>query len=148
VTALLLPAALAIIGAVYALAARQLMRGVLGLALFFIGIAGLFAHLGAWYLAIGQLILFLGGVVTLFVLAFNFTKTPEQERHMLSGSFIFVAFLTVLVVGLPLKNFYSSSDFTYFSQQLFLQHGWVLNIGLLLLFSAIIGAQYLMEEAA
>ena len=141
-------AAIAALGALYAINAQQLMRGVLGLAVFFIALAGMLAQLGAWYLAVGQLFLFVGGVVTLFVLAFNFVRTPAQHRGRfwpwmvsmlaLASLSLFLPFSFAAPQGIPLP---------VFAAELFLQYGWVLNLALLLLFSAIITSQYLLEDA-
>jgi len=139
-----------IIGALYALSARQLMRGVLGLALFFTGLALLFAQFGAYYLAVGQLFLFVGGVVTLFVLAFNATRTPVQHSTSLIGVGAALAVLAVLGLFLPEFNERTIPvlGIQEFGMIFFTQYGWILNITLLLLLSAIIGAQYIMEEQA
>jgi NADH:ubiquinone oxidoreductase subunit 6 (subunit J) len=144
---LLVTSSIAALGALYAINARQLMRGVLGLAVFFIALAMLFAQLGAWYLAVGQLFLFVGGVVTLFVLAFNFVRTPIQH----SGSFWpwMVSMLALLSLALFLPFSFATPQgisLTTFAAEMFLQYGWILNLALLLLFSAIITSQYLLED--
>jgi NADH:ubiquinone oxidoreductase subunit 6 (subunit J) len=143
----ILYSALAIAGALYSINARQLMRGVLGLALFFIGIAALFASMGAWFLAAGQLILFVGGVVTLFVLAFNFTRVPLLQSR---GVVALVLALVAVLVGLSFLPAVELHGAQPTLQELalvfFTRYGWVLNIALLLLLSALMAAQYLMEE--
>jgi len=133
-------------GAIWALRAKHLMRGVMGLTAFFIGLATLFGTLGAWYLAIGQLFLFVGGVVTLFVLAFNFAHTPLQNPGKMAG--LVVTLLLLGALGLiipPVLASGETSTLAEFASVFFSQYGWVLNAALLLLFSALIGAQYLLE---
>ena len=132
-------------GAIWALRAEHLMRGVIGLTLFFLGLAVFFGRLGAWYLAVGQLFLFVGGVVTLFVLAFNFSKTPVQPKGKITGMLVTVILLGTLGLLVPsitaLGTVVSVSEF---ASVFFGQYGIVLNAALLLLFSALIGAQYLL----
>ncbi|MDD9953345.1 MAG: NADH-quinone oxidoreductase subunit J [Candidatus Woesearchaeota archaeon] len=138
---------LCIVGALTSISAKEIMRGMLGLTVFFIGIAGFFGKLGAWYLAAGQLFLFVGGVVTLLVLAFSFTKTPASiiERF---GSFAIAGIVTVaLLFVLPLASVvYQPLELTDFAPFFFAQYGWVVNMALFLLLSAVIGAQYLLED--
>ena len=137
---------LTVCGALYALSARHLMRGVLGLSLFFLGIAGFFGELNAWYLAAGQLFLFLGGVVTLFVLAFNFEKTPEQTGAKVKGLFFAAAVGIVLSLFFPVLQkvglHISAAELGRF---FFTTYGIVFNIGILVLFSAFIGTRYFLE---
>jgi NADH:ubiquinone oxidoreductase subunit 6 (subunit J) len=139
---------LAAAGALYAISARQLMRGILGLALFFISIAGLFAGMGAWYLAAGQLFLFVGGVVTLFVLAFNFTKTPLYAGKSITAAFVCMIVLAIASTFLSAIAPVDVPSIVGFGTVFFTQYGWVLNAALLLLFAALIGAQYLLEDAS
>jgi len=143
-------AALAIGGALYAISAKRLMRGVLGLALFFVGIATFFADLGAWYLAAGQLFLFVGGVVTLFVLAFNAARTPILKAGI--GGIIFAALVAVVLamslsaLTAPVALSAAPPSLAEFGYAFFTGYGWVINIALLLLFSALLSAQYLLED--
>jgi NADH:ubiquinone oxidoreductase subunit 6 (subunit J) len=137
---------LAIIGALYALFAKHLMRGVLGLAVFFAALAGLFAQMGAWYVAVGQLFLFVGGVVTLFVLAFNFTKTPLQSEGGMLGVALMLVMLAAFGLFLPEIGPAQSVPFGEFALVFFTQYGWIVNIALLLAFASLLGAQYLMED--
>jgi NADH:ubiquinone oxidoreductase subunit 6 (subunit J) len=144
--ALLITSVIAISGALYALFAKHLMRGVLGLAVFFAALAGLFAQMGAWYVAVGQLFLFVGGVITLFVLAFNFTKTPLQVEKGILGIVLMLAVLMMLSLFLPESAEPGSVAFNEFGLAFFTHYGWIVNVVLLLAFSALLGAQYLMEE--
>lgn len=133
--------------ALYAISAQQLMRGVLGLAIFFLALAGIFGILGAWYLAVGQLFLFVGGVVTLFVLAFNFTRTPLSNGKGVVAAFICMVALAALTLYLPPSwSPATAPTLEQFGTMFFTQYGWVLNIALLLLFAAVMGAQYFMED--
>jgi NADH:ubiquinone oxidoreductase subunit 6 (subunit J) len=139
----------AVLAAAYALGAKHLMRGVLGLAMFFIAVAAMFASMGAWYLAVGQLILFVGGVVTLFVLAFNAAKTPLATSGSIMAAVIAFAAAATIAMFLPSTYKYAGTvSLHVLAIELFTKYGWVLNVGLLLLFSAMITMQYLLEDAS
>jgi NADH-quinone oxidoreductase subunit J len=140
-------AAMCIGGALYAINAKQLMRGVLGLAVFFIGVAAFFGDMGAWYLAAGQLLLFVGGVVTLFVLAFNFTKPPTLANKRIGGIVVALAAAATMALFIPDVQPGASPSFGVFATQFFVQYGLIINVVLLMLLGAIMGAQYLLEDA-
>lgn len=61
--------ALCLVGAVTVVLAREVMRLVLGLGGFLLGVAGLFAWLGFGFLALAQLFLYVGGVLVLVLFA-------------------------------------------------------------------------------
>jgi NADH:ubiquinone oxidoreductase subunit 6 (subunit J) len=133
-------------GALYAIGARHLMRGVLGLAVFFLSLTALFALLGAWYLAIGQLFLFVGGVVTMFVLAFNTAKTDIHPGKGVGATLMALAVLGTMTLFLP-GNVASvkAQTVTGFAAAFF-GYGWIINIAFLLLLAAVIGAQHFLED--
>lgn len=143
-----LSAAIALGGAVYAVGARHLMRGVLGLAIAFVGVAGLFGAMGAWYLAAGQVFLFVGGVVTLFVLAFSTVPLPIQKSEALGAAAVAVAALVTLAAMLPRPQAGEAPQLAALAADLFLRYGLVVNAALLLLLAALLGAHYLMEDEA
>lgn len=134
-----------LLGAVVALSARQLMRGILGLAVSFIGLAGLFWHLGAYYLAVGQIFLFVGGVVTLFVLAFNFCEPPLQPRAGWPGLLLALLVLASLGAFVPAWTGFPPAVELAELAQMFFGYGWALLAAFLLLFAGVIAAQYLLE---
>ncbi len=137
---------LIVLGAIAALEARELMRAVLGLAVFFLGVSVLFGLLGAWFFAVGQIFLFVGGVVTLFVLAFSSTDAARQSSLSLSP---LLASLAVGGLLLWLSSGLGSAPpipLQVFSTVFFTKYGLALNTALLLLFSAVMTAQYVMSE--
>lgn len=142
---LVLGALAGIVGALAALHARELMRGILMLAVFFLGLAVLFARIGAPMLAAGQLFLFVGGVVTLFVLAFNTERNPRQSRGTAMGVAGFILVAGVLAYLLPLQAAGAQVSLDDLAAIFFQQYGWVLNVMLLVLLSAVVGAQYVLE---
>ena len=141
-------AALCVLGGIVALEAKQLMRGVLGLATFFLGIAILFGLQGAWFLAIGQLFLFVGGVVTLLALAFNAVPPPSVPPPMRGGWLLALAVGVLLAYAFRGVGAAPGLPTDELARGFFTTYGWALHAGLLLLFSAVIGAQYLLEDDA
>jgi len=73
-------AALTVIGAVAVIAAREMMRMLLGLGVFLLGIAGLYAYLGLDLLAVAELFIYVGGVLVLFLFAITSIGRDAEGR--------------------------------------------------------------------
>jgi NADH-quinone oxidoreductase subunit J len=70
--------ALTVIGALSVILAREMMRMVLGLGAFLLGIAGLYAWYGFELLAVAELFVYVGGVLVLFLFAItSMGRDPE-----------------------------------------------------------------------
>ena len=137
---------LALGGGAYALAARHLMRGVLGLTAVFLGVAVLFYGLGATYLAAGQLLLYVGGVVTLFVLAFNAARTPLQRARSVWGSLLALLAAATLALVLPTTASPAAVPLRDLASTFFAGYGWALVVAIALLCASVIVAQYALED--
>lgn len=145
----ILSAAVALLGGIGAVSARQLMRAVASLALLFIGLAGLFGLLGAPYLAAAQLFLFVGGVVTLLALAFGSVHTPITRGTVWIAAAI--ALLGILVGSAVLPTFTDMGAEVTPAQaaaMLFSSYGPLLAIALLVILSGVIGIGYVLAERA
>jgi len=71
-------AALALIGALAVVIARDVMRMALGLGAFFLGVAGFFAYYGFGFLALAELFVYVGGVLVLVLFAIMLVhRSPE-----------------------------------------------------------------------
>jgi NADH-quinone oxidoreductase subunit J len=71
-------AALTVTGAVVVIASREMMRLLLGLGAFLLGIAGLYAWYGFELLAVAELFVYVGGVLVLFLFAItSMGRDPE-----------------------------------------------------------------------
>lgn len=75
-------AALVLAGALSVLLAREMMRLILGLGLFLVGVAGLYAQLGFGLLAVGQLFVYIGGVLVLFLFAIMSMGRDDESRRL------------------------------------------------------------------
>ena len=65
-------------GGLIAIRSHQLMNAVLGLALSLLGVAGLFYHLGSQFLALMEILLYVGAVC--IIIAFGIMVGPKQKR--------------------------------------------------------------------
>lgn len=75
-------AGLTIAGAVSVLASREIMRMMLGLGAFLLGVAGLYALSGFGLLAVAQVFVYVGGVLVLFLFAIMAIGRDEESRRM------------------------------------------------------------------
>jgi NADH:ubiquinone oxidoreductase subunit 6 (subunit J) len=94
-----------IASAIFALEARELIYGAVGLAFSLIGVAGLFILLGAEYLAMFQVSVYVGAVVVLILFTIMLVRresgriVEEEEPGRLGRAGIFVAGLVALAVA-------------------------------------------------
>jgi len=103
--AFLVLSSLVIVSAIFALEARELIYGAVGLAFSLIGVAGLFILLGAEYLAMFQVSVYVGAVVVLILFTVMLVrresgKILEQEEPGRLGRLgVVVAGLVALAVA-------------------------------------------------
>jgi NADH-quinone oxidoreductase subunit J len=96
---------LVILSAIFALEARELIYGAVGLAFSLIGVAGLFILLGAEYLAMFQVSVYVGAVVVLILFTIMLVRREsgrileEEEPGRLGRAGILVAGLVALAVA-------------------------------------------------
>ena len=96
---------LVIVSAIFALEARELIYGAVGLAFSLIGVAGLFILLGAEYLAMFQVSVYVGAVVVLILFTIMLVRresgriVEEEEPGRLGRAGILVAGLVALAVA-------------------------------------------------
>ena len=90
-----------LLGAIMAVAARQLIRNVGGLALCFLGLAGLYYFLGSPFLALMQILIYVGAICVVIMFAMMLTELNEQPRSLFMtiltcvGSFVAAAAFAV-----------------------------------------------------
>jgi NADH-quinone oxidoreductase subunit J len=73
-------AAVAIIGSIMALQAKELIYGAISLAISFIGIAGFYVFLDAPYLAMLQIAIYVGAVVVLILFTIMLVRREETDE--------------------------------------------------------------------
>lgn len=72
-------------GALIVVRSRHLMNGVLGLALTLCGVAGLFFHLGSQFLALMQVLIYVGAVCIIIAFGIMVGPKPRQEERECGG---------------------------------------------------------------
>ncbi len=70
--------ALTFMGGFMAIRSKMLMHAVLGLAVSLLGVAGLYFHLGSPFLAMMQILIYVGAVCIIIVLGVMIGNTPDQ----------------------------------------------------------------------
>jgi NADH-quinone oxidoreductase subunit J len=76
---------LVIVSAIFALEARELIYGAVGLAFSLIGVAGLFILLGAEYVAMFQVSVYVGAVVVLILFTIMLVRRESCKRKNRAG---------------------------------------------------------------
>lgn len=93
-------AAVTIIGAVCAMSMRNLVHCALWLALTFLGVAGLFLHLHAGFVAFAQVLVYVGAVAILIVFAILLTRSSEQSDAPRASNLLLSIPLAVVVAAI------------------------------------------------
>jgi len=82
-------------------ASRNVFHSVISFALCLIGVAGIYLYLDAEFLAMAQILIYVGAIATLFVFAVMLTEKvkmpPERNRYILISAVVSLAFLMLLV---------------------------------------------------
>jgi len=158
---LLVLAAIAVTGTALAMGLRSLVHCVLALTLGLVGIAGLFLQLGAQFVGLTQILVYVGAVAILAVFAIMMTRSSESgvqpilSRSWVSGSL--VAGSVFAVLAWAIYHGLSSTTTTTPEPQTSvhqigtaLMHGFVLPLEIigLLLTAALIGAGILAMDLA
>lgn len=73
---------LILFGSLVTVRARQLMHAVLGLAVAFIGVAGLFFYLGSPFMAMMQILIYVGAVCVMLVFGIMVGNAPTQSAEV------------------------------------------------------------------
>jgi len=97
-------------GALIAVTARSLIRSVAGLALCFLGVAGLYYYLNGPFVALMQILIYVGAVCVTIIFAVMLAESSELKqvtrRNVLVGPLAFLAsgILVFALAGLALKT--------------------------------------------
>jgi NADH:ubiquinone oxidoreductase subunit 6 (subunit J) len=94
-----------VVSAIFALEAKELIYGAIGLAFSLIGVAGVFILLGAEYLAMFQIAVYVGAVVVLILFTIMLVQresgqiVEQEEPGLLGRAGAYVAVLVALAVA-------------------------------------------------
>jgi NADH-quinone oxidoreductase subunit J len=97
-------ASFTLVSAFFAMSLRNLVHCALCLALSFLGVAGLFLHLNAGFVAFAQILVYVGAVAILIVFAILLTRNAENSANAVEKSNLLVAIPLAFVVGAMLLN--------------------------------------------
>lgn len=106
---------LTLIGALIATSARSLIRSVAGLALSFLGVAGLYYYLNSPFVALMQILIYVGAVCVTIIFAVMLAGTSELKqvtrRNVLAGplAFLVSGLLVWALAGMAYKTDWYSS---------------------------------------
>jgi len=92
-------AALTLAGAAYTVFAHEVMRMVLGLGAFLLGVAGFFAYYGFGFLALAEVFVYVGGVLILILFAIMLVHRTETGRPDLESRHDGVLALSVALMS-------------------------------------------------
>src|SRR5689334_19731907 len=92
-----------LVSAVCAMSLPNLVHCALCLALSFLGVAGLFLHMNAGFVAFAQILVYVGAVAILIVFAILLTRNADQ-RETETKSHLFLGVPLTLVVAAVLLN--------------------------------------------
>lgn len=98
-------AAVTVVGAVSMLIAREMMRMLIGLGIFLLGIAGMYAYYGFEFLAVAELFVYVGGVLVLFLFAIaSMGRDPEgravQNKFHPGAAIVSAGITATLIIAL------------------------------------------------
>jgi NADH:ubiquinone oxidoreductase subunit 6 (subunit J) len=82
----LILALITLAGAVAAMTLRMLVHSVLALTIAFAGLAALYIELGAQFVGLAQILVYVGAVVILIVFAILLTRDPTGQFHSGAGA--------------------------------------------------------------
>jgi NADH-quinone oxidoreductase subunit J len=93
-----------LVSAVCAMSFRNLVHCALCLALSFLGVAGLFLHINAGFVAFAQVLVYVGAVAILIVFAILLTRSAETVGETRSGTNLLLSIPLTIIVGAILLN--------------------------------------------
>ena len=138
----------------FTIESRNIVHSVVYLALFFLGISGLFALLNAGFFAIAQILMFVGGFVVLLVLAIMLAREANvvESLRRFPAQWVLVALFLGLTIAFLLSiasaaiSAPSHAGVSSISGVLFGQYAVVLDLAGFLLLSAVFGSVYLIHK--
>jgi NADH-quinone oxidoreductase subunit J len=152
---------IAIVGVVSALSViilKDVFRAALALVLCFISVAGIYITLSADFLAVAQILIYVGAISVLIILAIMMTREVKtgnlDNRLKVPAFFVAALFLAILIFSMFTTSWHLSSDpvpgvtANNLAVQLFGENGFVLpvEIAAMLLLASILGAITMVRE--
>ncbi|HEV8542720.1 MAG TPA: NADH-quinone oxidoreductase subunit J [Verrucomicrobiae bacterium] len=92
----------------FAMSLRNLVHCALCLALSFLGVAGLFLHLNAGFIAFAQILVYVGAVAILIVFAILLTHNTEEKKGESATNLVLSIPLSAAVAAILLNGAFST----------------------------------------
>lgn len=102
-------AAITLISAFCAMSLRNLVHCALCLALTFLGVAGLFLHVNAGFIAFAQVLVYVGAVAILIVFAILLTRSDEKQEASRSSNLIVSIPLAFVIAAILVNAVFSTN---------------------------------------
>ncbi len=99
----ILLALLTLVPAVWVVLSKNLVHAGFGLLLTLFGAAGLYAYMGADFIAVTQLMVYIGGVLVLVLFTVMMTHVPQGKKNHGLDRYVPAAVLALLVFGVLYK---------------------------------------------
>ena len=141
------------------LKSRQIVRAIIWFAVFLIIMAGFFALLASPFLALGQLVIFTGGMIAILLIGISFSGmevalSPLDEtrgRQIIDNSgYKILALLFILALLISLKLFFANEtaevQAVELAVQLFGAYWPVVGIIMLMFLAALLSAVYFLKS--
>jgi NADH-quinone oxidoreductase subunit J len=93
-------AILTVAGAVAAMSLRNLVHSVLALTLAFVGLSAVYLQLGAQFIGLAQILVYVGAVAILIVFAILLTRDRSPTQSVISGSWATSGIVVLAVFGI------------------------------------------------
>lgn len=71
-------------GGLFSVMAKRTFHSAMGLGLVLVGVAGLFISMGSAFVGVVQVLVYVGGVLTLFVFAVMFVAGDEEDDEVIA----------------------------------------------------------------
>jgi NADH-quinone oxidoreductase subunit J len=145
-------AAMTIVGALIAVAARNIFHNVLGLALSLIGVAGLFLYLNSPFVALMEILIYVGAICIAICFAIMLSeplylpRPPRSLMKIMGGVagggliFVFLALLTRKTQWVPAAQRSTDWSITTLGHYLLTNYALIFEVISLLLLVAMLGA--------
>jgi len=144
--------AMTVVGAFIAVAARNIFHNVLGLALSLIGVAGLFLYLNSPFVALMEILIYVGAICIAICFAIMLSeplylpRPPRNFKKVLGGLFgaglifVFLALLTKKTQWIPAAQRSTDWSITTLGHYLLTNYALIFEVISLLLLVAMLGA--------
>ncbi|MBK6978500.1 MAG: NADH-quinone oxidoreductase subunit J [Cytophagaceae bacterium] len=150
--------AIAVGGAIYVLLAKNVLYAAYGLLCSFLGVAGIFVFAGSEYVAVSQIMIYVGGILILLVFGIMLSSNKKSGKEYLriknrnltwglSVGLALIALMTIIVSSLKIETSKTPTiqSIKYIGFSLMTEHVLALELIGILLLVALVGATFIAK---